>query len=83
MAEAIVSSATATAVKLTGIRKVDLPAGYAVLPETEDFRVKWFGNGYAVEWKRDGLRVSEVVASVYEPEREMRNKYPGLSESIA
>lgn len=75
LVEAVVGAATALTVTLAGIRKTDMPARYDTLPQTEDFRVKWYGNGYAVERKRDGQRVSDVVPTVFEAERHMLNRY--------
>lgn len=75
MAEAIVGAATATNVTLAGIRKTDLPARLAALPQTDEYRIRWFGNGYAVERKRDGLRVSDVVPTIFEATRHMTNRY--------
>lgn len=73
--DAIVGAATATTVTLAGIRKTDMPERYEVLPETEDFRIKWAGSGYRVFRKRDGLPVTQILPTIWEAERAMRERY--------
>jgi hypothetical protein len=57
------------------IKRYDLSPRHDRLPQEDTFRVAWFGNGYAVERKSDKLRVSQVVQTAVEAERELRRKY--------
>jgi hypothetical protein len=75
MAEAIVAGATGTGVALAGIRKIDLPPRRERLAEDDTYRVEWFGSGYALVRKADRLRVSAIVQTVQEAERELSRKY--------
>ena len=74
--EARVTAASGTGAELAIIKKFDMPKKYVVLPEDDDYKVKWYGNGYAVQRKRDGLKVSQVVRTLSEAERDMRMKHP-------
>lgn len=73
--DAVVGAATVNTVTLAGIRKTDLPERYEILPETDDYKVKWAGSGYRVYRKRDGLPVSPILPTIFETERAMRNRY--------
>lgn len=75
LVDAVVSGATAKSVTLAGIRKIDLPARQEVLFQDATYKVAWFGRGYAVQRKSDGLRVSEIVTTTEECERELRRRY--------
>lgn len=75
MAEAVVSGASSTGVTLAGIRKTDLPPRRERLAEDGTYRVEWFGNGYALVRKADKQRVSAIVQTPHEAERELSRKY--------
>ena len=75
MAEAIVGAATATNVTLAGIRKTDLPARLVCCRRRTSSMSRGAETATAVERKRDGLRVSDVVPTIYEATRHMTNRY--------
>jgi hypothetical protein len=74
--EAVVAHADAHGAALSLNRVVEMPDSHQSLPQTEEFRVAWAGNGFVVERKRDGARVSQPVHSVAMAERDMASQYP-------
>lgn len=75
-AEAIVTAATDLGVTLSKPAKVDMAPRTEALFENELHRVKWYGNGYAVERKKDNQRVTQIVATKGLAERELHGLYP-------
>jgi hypothetical protein len=75
MTEAIVTEATSVHVSLAITKRVDLTSRHDRLPQDENFRVIWVGNGFAIERKRDKMRVSQIVQTAAEAERELSRKY--------
>jgi hypothetical protein len=75
LCECVVTAATSTGATLSKPAKVDLPPRSELLLSDESYAVRWGGNGYYVERKRDGQRVSEVVSTKSEAERALSAQY--------
>lgn len=76
LAEATVSFASNSTVELVKPRIATLETRYQKLLETDEYRVKWYGAGYAVERKRDSHRMTSMVASAALAERDLVALYP-------
>lgn len=76
LAEAIVSFASNSTVELAKPRLATLESRYPKLLETDEYRIKWFGTGFAVERKRDAHRMTSMVASAALAERDLVALYP-------
>jgi hypothetical protein len=76
VAEAMVTQADADSITLA-VQRIDKVAGRRLpLPDTEDYRVKWYGNGYGVERKSDGHKMRDTVATIKLAQAEMAALYP-------
>ena len=76
MADAVVDVGTTDSATLVGIRIMQLGARNTPLFEDPNYRVAWFGNGYAVERKMDGQRVTSIVQNAALAEADLRGMYP-------
>ena len=75
-AEAVVADANTTEVQLSRPRVIDLAQRIVPLFEDETYRIRWTGNGYVVERKRDALRMTQVVATEAEAKMLLFRLYP-------
>jgi hypothetical protein len=75
VAEAVVADGDGKGVVLAKPRVTNFPARFDRLLEDDQYRVVWFGTGYAVERKSDGHRMTGIVASKAVAERDFANLY--------
>lgn len=78
VAEAIVADADARQAVLCKPRLTSFPERYERLFEDDTFRVRWMGNGFAVERKADGHRMTPITGSAALAERDLMRLYPGV-----
>ena len=76
VAEAIVIDADKEKAVLAKPRLTTFGERFDKLFETEDYRTVWMGEGYVVERKSDGHRMTQPVHSAAIAERDLRNLYP-------
>lgn len=75
-AEAIVTDATAEAAAISKPRILSFGPRLDRLFDDGTYRVKWYGNGFAVERAADGQRLTDPVASQALAERDLARLYP-------
>lgn len=75
-ATAVVIEAGMREVQLGGMRIINFDKRTKPLFEDDEHRVVWLGNGYAVERKKDGQRVTQLVGDEILAERDLRGLYP-------
>jgi hypothetical protein len=75
LCECVVTAATSAGATLSKPMKIELPPRSELLLSDENYAVRWGGNGYYVERKRDGQRVSEIVSTKSEAERALSAQY--------
>lgn len=78
VADAVISEADNKSISLAeaGIRVIELPARVIHLPEIDDYRVKYYGHGYAVERKKDHHRMTEATQDLKQATMQMHNLVP-------
>jgi hypothetical protein len=76
VAEAIVADAERNHAVLCKPRITNFPERYDRFFEDENYRVKWMGQGYVVERKRDGHVMCQPLGSAALAERELQRLYP-------
>src|SRR6185312_4992517 len=75
-AEATIVRADSVSAVLSKPRITTIPPRYDRLFEDDQYRVKWYGSGYAVERKSDLHRMTGIVANAPIAERDLARLYP-------
>lgn len=76
VAEAIVAGATRGGVTLSKPSVTRLPPRTEVLAGDDTYQIRWAGNGYVVERRRDGHAMTNPVQTVHQAERDLKALYP-------